>query len=161
MKSKKLFMETTVISAEKTADEITSLLVQSGARRLMTEYDENQQISGLRFEIEVQGKPWVCLLPARELPVFKIVNARRDSWNRNVAENLERDRGIARRVAWRQLLRWVQAQLAMIETGMVDAGEVFLAYVQGSDGQTMYQRIISDPGRMLDAAKDPVKAEFV
>ena len=48
----------------------------------------------------------------------------------------------AKRVAWRQILRWVQAQLAMIDTGMVKSEEVFLPYamVNASDGQkTMYE----------------------
>src|SRR4051812_7041453 len=124
---KTLFMETTEISAEKTAAEITSLLVQSGARRLMMECGDNREITGLRFELDVKGNPWICVLPARVEPIFKILNGRRrSSWDRT--QKRDQDQTQSKRVAWRQLLRWVQAQLAMIDAGMVEAGEVFLPY---------------------------------
>ncbi len=44
----------------------------------------------------------------------------------------------AERIAWRQLLRWVQIQIAMIQTGMVDAAEVFLPYMEVG-GRTLYR----------------------
>lgn len=155
---KLLFMETTQISAEKTAAEVTAVLVKSGARRLMTEYGADKQICGLRFELDVNGKPWVCVLPAREEPVFKIINGRRSTWDRKQVKNVEKDRATARRVAWRQLLRWIQAQIAMIETGMVEPGEVFMPYVEVAPGVTAYQSLISNPSRLLAA---PTQAEFV
>jgi hypothetical protein len=48
----------------------------------------------------------------------------------------------ARRIAWRQVLRWVEAQLALIETGMVKTQEVFLPYAMvGQNGKrrTMFE----------------------
>jgi hypothetical protein len=42
-------------------------------------------------------------------------------------------------VAWRQILRWVQAQMALVETKMVKVEEVFLPYIQGPGGQTVYE----------------------
>jgi hypothetical protein len=59
----------------------------------------------------------------------------------------------AERIAWRQILRWLQAQLALIETGMVDAPEVFFPYAltQTKDGApiTLYQLAASE-FRMLE-----------
>lgn len=49
------------------------------------------------------------------------------------------DREQARRVAWRQLYRWVQAQVALIQTGMVKTQEVFMPYLRTSTGQTVYE----------------------
>lgn len=46
----------------------------------------------------------------------------------------------SRRVAWRQILRWVEAQLALIETGMAKAQEVFLPYAIVGN-QSMYQMV--------------------
>jgi len=162
MKKKSLFMETTEVPAEKTAAEVTGCLVQAGARRLMTEYDMNREISGIRFELEVQGKPWCCVLPARVEPIFKIINGRR-KYPYDRTQNEDKDRATAKRVAWRQLLRWVQAQLAMIETGMVESAEVFLPYVEVSPGVTMFERIISNPNRQIEAVSEnhaPIDAEF-
>ena len=45
----------------------------------------------------------------------------------------------ARRVAWRQVLRWVEAQLALVETNMVKIQEVFFPYIQTKSGHTVYE----------------------
>jgi hypothetical protein len=48
-------------------------------------------------------------------------------------------------VAWRQILRWVEAQLALIDTGMVQPQEVFLSYAivnQGEGDQSMYEAVM-------------------
>ena len=50
-----------------------------------------------------------------------------------------RIRAQAERVGWRQLLRWVQAQLAMIEVGMAQRAEVFMPYIQQADGRTFFE----------------------
>lgn len=49
-----------------------------------------------------------------------------------------------------QLYRWCQAQLAMIRTGMVEAGEVFLPYLQ-SGGVSMYTRFLESGIKALPA----------
>jgi hypothetical protein len=75
-------------------------------------------------------------MPVRVEPILKILG------NREQAE----------RVAWRQLLRWVQAQNAMIETGMVQAVEVYLPYmVIHASGQTLFQRMNDSQFKMLPA----------
>jgi len=45
----------------------------------------------------------------------------------------------AARVAWRVVKDWLEAQLAMIEAGMVDLEQVFLAYAQNPAGETIYE----------------------
>ena len=157
MKRPTLFMETTAIPPEKTAGEITGLLVQSGASQILTEYNGNRQISGLRFILEVKGQKVPFALPARVEPIFKIINGRRKySWDRTTAA--AKDREQAQRVAWRQLFRWVQAQVALIDCGMVDAAEVFYPYVQVAPDMTMYQHALEHgafSGKMLGPAPDP------
>jgi hypothetical protein len=77
---------------------------------------------GLAFRFNVDGQLIPFRLPCRWRAVEKLLRAKRrprkgdtyDAW--------------ARRVAWRQILRWVEAQIAMIETGMVKLEEVFLPY---------------------------------
>lgn len=49
----------------------------------------------------------------------------------------------AKMVAWRQLLRWVQAQLAFIESGMAETAEVFMPYLQTAPNETLYQRAVT------------------
>ena len=53
-----------------------------------------------------------------------------------------KDENQARRVAWRQIYRWIQSQLALIITGMVSPTEVFLPYMLLSEEKTVYDRYI-------------------
>ncbi len=75
-------------------------------------------------------------LPARVDPIYRIIH------NGGRHRNAGRDLDQARRVAWRQLYRWILAQTAIIETGMVEAAEVFYPYLQVSPEQTVYERAI-------------------
>lgn len=132
-RSKTLFMETTEIAPEKSAAEITRLLVVSGARQISMQY-AGGQLSGLSFVLGSGLQEMFFSLPVRVEPVFQLLNSRRT--NREVSA--EKDWLQAERVAWRQLLRWVQAQLALVDTGMVQAGEVFMPYILASNGRTMW-----------------------
>lgn len=150
---KKLFMETTEISAEKTAGEILQELVKARATQVNTEY-KDAQIIGLRWVMPVSGQEAVFAMPARVEPVYKILRARVRGYFGPAAETQMRAK--ARRVAWRQLLRWVQAQMALIETGMVKPQEAFFAYVQvpWSD-QSMFELFESRGMKALPAPERP------
>jgi hypothetical protein len=137
MKTKPLYMETTVISPDRTAGEITSLLVASGARSIAMDYGERGKIIGMHFVLMVRGVPHPFKMPIRTEPVFQILNGRRKSWDRSASA--EKDREQAERVAWRQLLRWVQVQMAMVDCGMAQAREVFAPYLLHPTGMTLFE----------------------
>lgn len=153
MAGKTLFMETTAVAPEKTAAEITTLLVMSGARQISMDYDEAGKLAGLRFVLAIHGGLLPFKLPVRTEPVFKILNGRR-KYSYDRTNCAEKDRAQAERVGWRQLLRWVQAQLAMIETGMVATEEIFLPYMQNPDGQTVYELFAGTHFKQLPAGKE-------
>ncbi|MGC4052918.1 MAG: hypothetical protein QM757_26620 [Paludibaculum sp.] len=144
-----LYMETTQISAEKTASELSLLLVQSGARQIAQEYTD-KKVTGLRWVLAVGGTDQVFAMPVRSEPVFRLLQLNRAPSNRE--KKKAEDRAQAERVAWRQLLRWTQAQLALIETGMVAAEEVFLPYRITPSGQTLYQVIQVNGLKLLGPA---------
>ena len=54
--------------------------------------------------------------------------------------NVEARRQQATRVAWRILKDWIEAQLALLDTGMVELEEIFLPYMLQGD-QTLYQAL--------------------
>lgn len=120
-----LYMETTKIPADKTAGEISSLLAQAGASKVMTDY-ENREAVGLTFSINIEGRETPFKLPVRVEPIFRHIQRMKKPENRDrlAVQDMEQ----AKRVAWRQVLKWVQAQLAMIDTGMVQSHEVFMPY---------------------------------
>jgi hypothetical protein len=151
--SKTLYMETTEVSAERTAAEIMGVLAGApNVRRVTQTYDASGGVVGVEFEVAVGMLSWCYRLPVREEPVFQILNGRRDSWNKSAKR--DQDRQQARRVAWRQVLRWVQAQLALIETGMAKPEEVFMPYMLNeARDRTYFEAFADHQVKMLEAAK--------
>lgn len=130
-----MFMETTSIPPERTAAEIRVELVKAGANKIMEEY-AGGEISAVTFAISRNGSDIPFRLPIRVDPVFKALNTRRKSWDRSA--KAPDDLAQAKRVAWRQVYRWIQAQVALIQTGMVQTEEVFFPYL--SNGRnTVYE----------------------
>lgn len=148
---KTLFMETTTVEVERTAAEVCSCLVQSGANQISTDYTDGK-ITGLRWVMKIHGQDIVFTMPARVEPVYKILIARRS--DRHLQTTQLKVREQAHRVAWRQLLRWVQAQLAMIDCGMTQAAEVFFPYIQAAPNLTMFQLFEEQKFKMIEAPKD-------
>lgn len=151
--SETLFMQTTNILAIESASEITALLVKAGANQVTTDYRKGQ-ISGVRFALSIAGAFYTFELPARTEPVYKLLlkNKPFNSYRRcSLQQYQEEMRQTAERVGWRQLYRWVQAQLAMIDTGMVVAHEVFLPYMLVGKGQTVLQMFEEQRFKMLTA----------
>ncbi|MCW5981972.1 MAG: hypothetical protein KIT09_28060 [Bryobacteraceae bacterium] len=153
-----LYMETTEIPAQKTAAEITDLLVRHGATQIALDY-RDQKIVGLRFSYSVHGVIVPFAMPVRLEPVFQLLWSRRDErrlpWREEEKEKLRRkDRAQAERVAWRQLLRWIQAQLALIDAGMVETAEVFLPYIHGPRGRTMFEEFRETGLKLLPAPEE-------
>lgn len=119
---------TTTIAATKTVAEIQSILAKSGAEQVIIRYGKDREPTALVFEL--QGEMY--MLPCRA---------------EQVHNKLWRDRAVAaryktieqaQRVAWRILKDWVEAQTAIIATGMVDVQEVMLPYMLLRDDQTVY-----------------------
>jgi len=53
-------------------------------------------------------------------------------------------------VAWRQILRWIEAQLALVDTEMVQIQEVFMPYLQMNTGQTLYEKLEETKFKMIE-----------
>lgn len=149
----KLFMETTQISPEKTAIEIQTFLARAGAKQVVSTYNAQREIDGIYFLLAVRGNEFPFKMPVRVDPIFKIINGRRKLWTRNQSDNIATDRQTAKRVAWRQLYRWIQAQVAIIDTGMVAADEAFMPYLQVGTGETLYERAMGTGFQALLPAK--------
>ena len=139
-KMKTLFMETTEIPPEKTIAEIEAVLIQYGANAVLKEYAAGA-IEAVSFRIKVGPSDIPFRLPCRWQAIQEIfVKRKAGKWN-YIVSKATRD-GLAdkaRRVAWRQILRWVQAQLALVETEMVTVQEVFFPYIQTKGGKTLYE----------------------
>ena len=152
--AKTLYMETTKIPVSKTIGEIEWYLAQAGATGIAKEYGPDKEPNAVMFKLPVEGGVELpFMLPANAEPVFEHLQAKRSVQYRR--KGAERDREQAPRVAWRQILKWVQAQLALMETGMVKAEEIFLPYMQVGLKETLYQRFAKEgfQGKLLTAGQ--------
>ena len=129
----KLYMGTTKKEATKTAGEIQSLLSHFGIERMQTTYAKGECI-GLDFIINIDGSDIPFSLPVRWEPVLELLKRSKVARSLRTPEQ-------ARRVAWRQVFRWVQAQLALVETGQVKVEEIFMPYIMVNNSQTMFEQL--------------------
>ena len=150
MPQKSLYMENTQIAPDKTAREISDLLLAFKARQISMEYMTDGKLLGLRFGLALPEGELEFKLPVRIEPVYQVLLARRKGLQS--PGDQRRIRAQAERVAWRQLFRWVQAQLALIDTGMVQPQEVFLPYaLHAATGQTLYEFMAAEGLKQLAA----------
>ena len=127
---------TTQIAAEKSISEIQKKLVKAGATAILCEY-ENQVPCHLSFRLTTEHGVLPFRLPANVDKAFQIIKS-----DKNIRRGYK-TQDQAARVAWRVLKDWVEAQIAIIEIGMVKVEQVFLPYLQTNDGRTIYDRFAS------------------
>jgi hypothetical protein len=132
--SKTIYMGTTKIPVFKTASEVQDILRRSGAQHIAMEYGADQSIRAMRFTFPIDGQVVSFELPVRVAALMP---------------KLRNDKAQAERVAWRQLLRWVEAQLAMIEVGMVKPAEVYTPYRVMPDGRLLGEALLAQGGNRL------------
>jgi len=135
MKPKTIFLETTVIPAVRSIGEITGMLAEAGATSINQQFD-NRRITGLSFSIQTAHGPAYFQIPARTAAVQKKLREQLGPRTRKTDAELA---VTAERIAWRQLAVWCKAQLAIIDLGMVQTEEVFLPYLIGAAGRTVWE----------------------
>lgn len=138
---KTIFMETTRIDPSQTVGEIQKLLGEYGASAIRTDY-ENGEVVAVSFTVKIDGDQIPFRLPCRWEAIKTIFESRRKRrYGRGrPAGDLTAQ---AKRVAWRQILRWVEAQLALKETKMAKLHEVFMPYLIVDEGQTIFEKLES------------------
>lgn len=124
---------TTTINANKTIAEIQELLCKHGANAIMTEY-ENGEVVALSFKIITKQGELGIKLPANIDKVLQVLKNQRKR-NNQVKDTREQ----ATKTAWRIIKDWVDAQMAILDTEMVEMQEIFLPYILDNSGQTLYQ----------------------
>lgn len=120
---------TTKVNVYTTLGEIQALLVKNGARKIMQDYDNDGRISALTFSISTPAGVRGVRLPANVDAVHKVLSQQKVKCDRDQAE----------RVAWRIIKDWVAAQMAILESEMVQMDEIFLPYMVNGSGQTLFE----------------------
>lgn len=120
---------TTKINVYTTLGEIQAQLVNHGARKIMQDYDDAGRLTALTFAIDTPAGVRGIRLPANVDAVHKVL----------ARQKVKCDREQAERVAWRIVKDWVEAQMAILESEMVQMDEIFLPYMVNDKGQTLFE----------------------
>lgn len=120
---------TTKVDVYTTLGAIQGQLVKHGARKIMQDYDDAGHITALSFSIETPNGPRGIRLPANVDAVWAVLTRQKVKCDREQAE----------RVAWRIVKDWVEAQMAILESEMVQMDEIFLPYMIDASGQAVFE----------------------
>lgn len=125
---------TTKIDIFTTLGQIQGMLVKHGAKKILQEYDDDNNIEAVSFIIDTPVGVQAIRLPANVDAVHRVL----------MNQKVKCDREQAERVAWRIIKDWVEAQMAILESEMVTMDEVFLPYMLDNKGNTLYQLFASN-----------------
>jgi len=142
---------TTGIEASASIAEIQRTLATHGAAAILAEYDDRGEIEALSFRILMNQSPVHFRLPSDWRPVLKVLQVQKEKQRRSGRSRIQATEEQARRVAWRIVKDWVEAQMAIVEIQMVKLDQVFLPYAVTPSGQTLYEAVKA--GNLLSAPK--------
>lgn len=128
---------TTTVDAFKTVSEIEHILMKHKAKSIMKNYD-GESITGLSFLIDTGVQQIPVRLPVKVEECLKVLKKEK---RENPRKQIKDTREQAERIAWRILKDWVEAQMALLDIGMVRFEEIFLPYIETQNGQTIYERL--------------------
>ena len=136
----------TRVEAHRTVSEIAAILVRHGASRIMQEYDGSGNIVALKWSLAGRFGTLGYAMPVNYEAVYEVLTDE----GRIFKGDAERRKAQARRVAWRILKDWIEAQIALLESGMVEMEEIFLPYMLAGDSdRTLYNALVAGEFRNL------------
>ncbi len=125
---------TTKVSVFTTIGEIQQQLVKHGARKIMQEYDDQGRIISLLFTIDTPLGSRCIRMPANVTAVQVVLERQKVRFDADQAE----------RVAWRIVKDWIEAQMAILESQMVQIDQIFLPYMVNKEGKTVYEAYLNE-----------------
>lgn len=136
---------TTSISAPKTVGEMQEMLARHGAQRIAVDY-ENGCPSALSFALETPHGVQLFTLPVNIDAMHRLLALKDQRGELKSGVKATRSsREQAERVAWRIMKDWLGAQLALIESSMVDLTQVMLPYLRVDENRTLWQAYQDQP----------------
>ena len=137
------------IPVEKTISEIEKMLAQSGADKILKEYDGEGGVTSISFVIQTEKGKLSFKLPMNEKAVMQTINNQtkekkktKYGQTRIIPKKFYNDYEQAKRVGWRIIKDWLEAQLALYFLQMVKIEEIFLPYMYNNvTNQTMFQML--------------------
>ena len=136
---------TTEIDAARTAGQVQAILAKAGASDVAMRYEQGQPVA-VAFVAPTPFGPREFTLPIHADKVLAVLRRQKVQPKFQTLDQ-------ARRVAWRIVKDWVEAQLAIIATEMVTIDQVMLPYMRGDNGATVFEQYTDQQQKLLEAGK--------
>jgi hypothetical protein len=142
---------------------IQNSLISHGAVGIQMMYDPDQRISSfafalplndrknLSFQLPCEWRKFKQVLINQGVDIFKErmkpkafhkwSDSEQAYWIRKEDERKSKQDEVAYNIAWANLKDWVLAQMALYETQIVTIPQIFLPFVVGKGGKTLYENI--------------------
>lgn len=140
---------TTQVPARKTAFEIQELLARAKASAVLMDFDEFGVLMAISFKLRTAHGLMAFRLPANVERVQRVLTQQK-------VKPAFRTKAHAANVGWRIIKVWLEAQLALVQSELVEVEQVFLPYAQGPTGATLYETMAAqsfDTLALTDAPK--------
>lgn len=128
---------TTTVESYKTVAEIEYILMRHNAKSVLKNY-ENERIVGLSFLIDTGKQQIPVKMPVKIDECLLVLQKEK---KKNPKKQIKATFDQAERVAWRILKDWLEAQMALLDIEMVRFEEIFLPYIETSNGRTVFETI--------------------
>jgi hypothetical protein len=137
---------TTSVPVSRTMAAIEQELLKIGVTHIERSYEAGKPV-GMVFSVQLPGMEKLSFrVPAKTPQVFELIKSVPGYKTKSRKEQLAQ----AERVAWRQMLNWIEIQVVMIQLKQADPIELFMAFVYlPKQGKTFYEKVASDGLKLL------------
>jgi hypothetical protein len=137
---------TTTVQASKTMAELQEILRRHGAKAILINYDSEGFIESLSFQVMTPRGDFSIRLPVEPENILKVLA-------RHNVPKAYQNKEQAIRIAWRIVKDWVKAQMAILETEMVDTEQIFLPYIETAPGKTVYSNFLENRAQLVSGGE--------
>lgn len=146
--TKALLNYTTSVPVGRTISEMQKALANAGAKRVMVEFDAEGEEAGIAFSLLTPHGERYYSLPCDTASVHRVLVEQKNA-GKFRSGTARADEAQSRRVAWRILKDWLEAQLALVRTRMVGLDQVMLPYLHIDGEKTLYMAWAENEARAI------------
>lgn len=124
-------------------DKVQDALISHGASGIQMKFDGQGRISAIAFALPApEGNGQMSFqMPCEWRKTQQVLE--------NEGHRRSHEDDFCYKVAWANLKDWTEAQMALYETEMVTMPQIFLPFMSGKNGQTLFEQIASNPDKFL------------
>lgn len=151
----KTYLATTGVPASKSCAEIMDVLLDCGAINPgFLNGEGGRRRVGVRFSLKIGGEVYPFQMCPNTDAVFRLLQADRSDRGNYRKEAREKDREQSERIAWRQVLYLVRAQVAVAALELANPGQVFMGFLTDRDGVSAFDKFVEQAGRALGPGEE-------